>query len=322
MIYNSKWGLNKICLIEDVTSVISSETENRKYCTDKCLNAVCGHYSCLSMYDNIKENDKSISVVFLHNLKALIDGYKGNNNKDKIKDENKDGNNKVLFRYKNLSQIYKRDINYPNLNRIINYNKSNHIIYDNDIVVEYNENYTPSPLNKSISNSYNDDENKNINIGILMDEDYIYKQMNISNNYEIYVDNYTYKFVQSGESGTQQQLNDYNQVTDDIFKSDICSEIKKVEVWVDLCYSLEATILVIFTLVVIKIVHYKKMTVNDTPFDDISEISSGSYYTLPEKNESLPSVVGPNISVNIFFSFFYLIKKKNKKNNNNLYKQK
>jgi len=128
-----------------------------------------------------------------------------------------------------------------------------------------------------------------------MDDDYIYKQINTTNN----IDNYTYKFIESNESGSQEQLSENNNVPDDIFNSDICSEINRIELWVDLCYALEGVILICFTLVVIKIIHYKKLRINETVYDDLSDFESNSFYSFTERTESLPSVVGPNLSVNI-----------------------
>jgi len=317
IILNSEWGLNKICLTEDVSSVTSASSVkgNKKICTDKCVHAVCGHYTCLSMYDNIKEDDESLSIIFLHNLKSLFDYRPNNNNNNNSNNNiisgvndymkgnykqyysknnnnnNNNNNNSVTFKHKN--NIQPRSIDYNNLNKLMNYNKTNYVVYNNDIVVEYNENPKKEIENISYTTGEEGDENKIINIGILKDDDYVYEQMNSSNNYEISVENYTYKFIQNGDSITQQQaLNEPTEMPTDIFDTDICSEIGKVEVYVNVCYACEGLILFIFTLIIIKIIHYKKLTVTDPIYEDDSDFGSTSIYsTASERNGSLPSVV-------------------------------
>jgi len=284
-----------------VTNSISS-TDNKKVCTDKCVNAVCGQYTCLTMYDNISEGNDNLSVVFLHNLKALFDYYSGGNNNnnnnnnyyyingnDNVNNKHDNYNSNINSLFKHKNNIQPRGIDYTNLNKAMNINKTNHVVYNNDIVVEYNDH--PNTDNTSQSSfPPEDDSNKKINIGILVDDDYIYKQMDSSNNYEISVENYTYKFIQNGDSLNQQNLSEPNEVDNNIFTSDICSELGKIELWVNLGYGLEGGILFIFTLIIIKIIHYKKLTVSDNTYDDGSEI--GSLYSLSsERNESLPSVV-------------------------------
>ncbi|OUM58878.1 hypothetical protein PIROE2DRAFT_64133 [Piromyces sp. E2] len=324
---NSSAGRTK-----DVSSVTTSLSRGNRICTDKCVHAVCGHYTCLSMYDNIKEDDESLSIVFLHNLKSLFDyrptsGGGGssnsghNNNNDiingindymngnynkKNKNNSNSSSNSVLFKHKN--SIQPRSINYTNLNKVINYNKTNYVVYNNDIVVEYNENPRKEIEHTQYSTG-DEDENKIINIGILVDDDYVYEQMNSSNNYEISVDNYTYKFVQNGDSITQQQaLYDPNEMPTDIFDTDICTEIGKVEIYVDVCYISEAIILFIFTLIIIKIIHYKKLTVSDEMYEDSSEFGSNSIYSVTSgKNGSLPSVVNNPYNVIIYFYLYYII---------------
>ncbi|ORX58384.1 hypothetical protein BCR36DRAFT_408901 [Piromyces finnis] len=307
-----EWGLNKICLTEDVSSVTSPVKSNKKICTDKCVHAVCGHYTCLSMYDNIKEDDESLSIVFFHNLKSLFD-YRPSNNHYISKDNDNTNiingvNNYMKGNYKNSyiknnsqnivsfmhkNNIQARSVDYTNLNKIMNYNKTNYVVYNNDIVVEYNEN-PKKEVEQYHYPTEEDDENKIINIGILMDDDYIYEQMKSSNNYEISIDNYTYKFIQNGDSITQQQaLSEPSEMSANIFDTDICTEIGKVEGYVNVCYSCEAIILFIFTLIIIKIIHYKRLTVSDEIYEDTSDFGSNSFYSLTgsERNESLPSVV-------------------------------